>query len=281
MGPRRSGFLSNEDFILASRLLYNDFLLWCFASRRLLRGRFCQFVGNRAGTWRVVVHQFKEVIMAGYLRRGFILVAAGIWVCAQVGAQPAGTQKVPDALVNVGEFGENIYDLAKGNDWVKVAEKFTALKGAVKDLPPTVKQSSTDQKRLTDNVAALGKAIPAKDQLGTMRAANQVTSVAADLTEPFKPKVPSTVTRLDFFGRELELGTMAKDQNQLKKGAEGLRQNWDKIRSDVKARGGEAEAKRFEALVTQAGAAKSVEDYSKVVKPILDEVDNLEKVFLK
>lgn len=199
------------------------------------------------------------------------------------GAQAAGAQaqKVPEALVDVGEFGENVYDLAKANDWAKATEKFKSLKGAAQRIAGDLKDANAEKKRLDETLTALGKALAATDKLAAMRAANQVTRVAADLSEPFNPQVPAAVTRLDFYGRELEIGTAAKDQKQLKAAAGGLRKNWDKIRAAVKARGGEPEAKRFDALVTRVEAATSVEDYGKLATPILDEVDNLEKVFKK
>ncbi|HYV39862.1 MAG TPA: hypothetical protein VE988_29500 [Gemmataceae bacterium] len=73
----------------------------------------------------------------------------------------------------------------------------------------------------------------------------------------------------------------AKDLGKLKSTTSAIRKSWDELLPTVKARGGEAEAKRFSALVTQAEAAKTVEDFGKVFTPILDEVDNLEGVFKK
>src|SRR5690242_10171163 len=36
--------------------------------------------------------------------------------------------KVPNSLVDAGEYGENIYDTAKANNWTKVAAKLASLK---------------------------------------------------------------------------------------------------------------------------------------------------------
>jgi hypothetical protein len=202
---------------------------------------------------------------------------------AGAGAQPAGpkTGKVPEALANVGEYGEDLYDLVKATKWTEAAEKFKALKDAAKALPADLKETKSDKERRDGTLAALGKAVAAKDKLAAMRAANQVTLIAADLSEPFNPQLPAAVTRLDFYGRELEIGAAAKDLKQLKAAAAGLRKNWDKVRPAVKTGGGEAAVKKFDALITRVEAAKSVEDYGKLAKPILDEVDNLEKVFKK
>jgi hypothetical protein len=193
----------------------------------------------------------------------------------------AQAQKVPESLVNVGEFGENAYDLAKAGDWPKVNEKVEALKDQTKKLSGDLKDAKAEHKRLGEVLSALAKAAAAKDKLATMRQANQITKIAADLSEPFNPEIPAGVTRLDFYGRELELGTATKDKTQLKAAAEGLRKDWDKLRAGVKSKGGDAQAKRFDALLTSVEMAKTIEDYGKLVMPILDEVDNLEKVFKK
>jgi predicted heme/steroid binding protein len=215
-------------------------------------------------------------------------ISAGI--CALLGLLPwqtgahqasAQAQKIPASLMDVGEFAENIYDLAKAKDWPKAVDKHKALEEAAKQLASDLKSAADTKKRLVAALTTLGKAVAAKDQPATMHAANQVTVIAADLIEPFNPQVPAAVMRLDYFGRELELGVMAKETDKLKTTAEAIRKTWEKLRPAVKSKGGDAEAKRFDGLVAQVTAAKSVEDYGKLVTPILDEVDNLERVFKK
>jgi hypothetical protein len=197
------------------------------------------------------------------------------------GTSAQADQKPPASLVDVGEFGENIYDLAKAKDWPKVNDKFKALEAAAKQLGGDLKGAEKGVKRLDHVLAALGKAIAAKDQQVTMREANQVTLIAADLIEPFNPQVPPAVTRLDHYGRELEIWVTAKDLGKLKAAGEALVKVWEKLHPMVKTRGGDAEAKKFNALMAQVAAARTVEDYGRLVTPILDEVDNLERVFKK
>jgi hypothetical protein len=207
----------------------------------------------------------------------------GLWVALLVLiAQPLAAQgQAPPSLVDVGEFGENIYDLAKAKEWTKVEEKLKELTGAAKKLAGELKGSEPAQKRLAATIKALGTAVAAKDEQATKRGANQVTFIAADLMEPFKPAIPPAVTRLDYYGRELEIGVVAMDAAALKATGDAMRKAWAMLQPAVKAKGGNAEAKKFNDLMAQVAAARAVADYARVTQPILDEVDNLEKVFTK
>jgi hypothetical protein len=190
-------------------------------------------------------------------------------------------KKIPASLVDVGEFGENIYDFARAKEWDKVFDKHKALAEAAKQLAKDLKEPADTLKKLETTVKALGNAISGKDLKKTLIEANQVTLLAADLIEPFEPQVPAAVTRLDYYGRELQIWTDAKDLEKLKATGETMRKTWDKLRDSVKTKGGVAEAKKFDELMAKVAAAKTVEDYGPVVQPILDEVDHLEMVFKK
>jgi len=146
-------------------------------------------------------------------------------------------------------------------------------------------EATAEQKKgleqLNKEIATLDKALGAKQHRDALIHANQVTIIAADLSEPFHPKIPVAVTRLDYLGRELEIWAAADDLAKLAVTAEDIKSTWAGLREATESKGGTAEAGRFSALVKQLGSAKKAEDYHKVALPILDEVDNLEKVFGK
>jgi hypothetical protein len=50
------------------------------------------------------------------------------------------------------------------------------------------------------------------------------------------------------------------------------------LRPSIEAKSA-TEAKKFEALVTQVEGSKTLADYRRVATPVLNEVDNLEKLF--
>jgi hypothetical protein len=187
-------------------------------------------------------------------------------------------ESVPASLANAGEYGENVYDYAKANDWKNADVKLAALKLSVKQARADVKNNSAAIDHLDENVAALDRAVTAKDTQATMREANQVTLDVANMTTAYKLSVPVGVTRLDYYGRELEVWAQAKDENKLKATARETRREWDALRPSIEAKSA-TEAKRFDALVAQVEGARMPADYARVATPVLDEVDNLEKLF--
>lgn len=187
------------------------------------------------------------------------------------------SEKVPVPLSDAGEYGENTYDMAKAKNWTKAAEKLHELKQSQSQLASANIKSA----ELDTTIAALDKDVAAKEETATLRDANRVTFIVADLTAKYNPPIPIEVTKLDYYGRELEIWSMAKDEAKLKSTAQAMRQTWNAVKPQVEAKGGTKQAQNFEMLVAKADAAQNASDYAKVATPILDEVDNLEKVFEK
>ena len=187
------------------------------------------------------------------------------------------TDVAPRVLVDAGEFAENIYDFAKAKDWTKTNEKLTRLEKAVADL----KTQNLSTPQIVETTNALSTAVQAKNEMDAMRESNQMTFLIAEQSAKFNIKVPVEVIKLDYYGREIERLAMNKDEAKLKSTTAEMRQTWNTVKPKVETKGATKEAAKFESLVVQTEKAASVADYAKVAKPILDEVDNLEKVFEK
>lgn len=188
----------------------------------------------------------------------------------------------PKSLADAGEYGENIYDFAKANDWKRTDVKLASLKNAATKVRTDVKSQSKAKAKdeLDASVSALERTVAAKDRQATMREANQVTLEVADMTTAYKLTVPVEVVKLDYYGRELEIWAEAKDTNKLQTTARAMRKTWDALRPSIEAHS-PAEAGKFGDLIAQTEAAKTPSDYARLAKPVLDEVDNLEKLFHK
>ncbi|WP_234711195.1 hypothetical protein [Nostoc punctiforme] len=170
--------------------------------------------------------------------------------------------------------------MAKANDWTKATANLTSLQNAAKSLRTEIKgKNKTELVQLDAKIAALKGAVTDKNRISAMRDANQVTLISANITKEFEPKVPVEVTLLDYYGRDLEIWSITGNTSQLKTTASEMRRTWNAVRPSILARGGTTQVQKFDGLVASVEAAKLSRDYAHLATPVLDEVDNLEKVF--
>lgn len=190
--------------------------------------------------------------------------------------------QVPASVSQVGESGENIYDAAQANNWTQAKAELNSLKNAAKRLDNESRiNEDPNEDQLDGAIAALNQSVAARNQLVTMREANRVTRLAANLSKPFNPTVPVQVTLLDYYGRQLEVGAAAKDITQLSQTAKEISQTWNAVRPAVESRGGATQAQQFDNLIAKIAMTNSVDGYKRLATPMLRQVDALEKVFTK
>jgi hypothetical protein len=192
-------------------------------------------------------------------------------------AQEAPKDISQSAINQAGELGEDLFDMAKEKKWEKAVETLATIQKAVDSLATQEKDIIKLKKAIKD----LDKAIRAKNQQETMMKANLITLITLNLSDRTKIKIPADIVKLDYYGRELEIWVPAKNKSKVKKTVSGLVKTWDKIRPSVKDHGGEDVSLRFDELILKIKEAKSAKEYNDVTNAILDEVDNLEKVFEK
>ncbi len=208
-----------------------------------------------------------------------VAVAAG----AGVGGAPVASA-LPAPVEAVGHYGEDAYDMAQANDWAKARIVVDSLKQATAALPATLGADTSagpGAGTISANIAALDRAVTARDHSLAMRTANQLTADGARLADRYHPQVPPAVTMLDYYGRELEIWSAANNAGKLRETATAMRRTWDGLRPQVEARGGTATATRFGALVARVDSARTPAAYASVAKPVLAEVDSLEHVFTR
>jgi hypothetical protein len=199
-------------------------------------------------------------------------------LAAQADSAGPAKQGVPKPLADAGEYGENLYDYARVNDWKNAEARLAALGTAVGTLRDETGVPRIAQNRLERDVDALKRSVALKERLTTMREANRVTLDVADMTAAYQVSVPVEVTRLDYYGRELEIWAEVGTTARLRATAAGMRHQWDLVRPRVEVRG-PAEAAKFGALVARVERARTPKAYARLASPVLEEVDHLEAVF--
>jgi hypothetical protein len=191
-------------------------------------------------------------------------------------ATPANPDSAASAVVAaVGTYGEDLYDQAKLGDWTKAQSIMDSLDTSAKAL------KGNENTQIAGVLDTLRGAISAHERDAALEASNRVTFVAAKLSEPYHPKTPTDVVRLDYYGRELEIWSARKNVKKLAETSAELRRTWDAVKPTVVSAGGDKAAATTDALVVRLAAARTSADYAKLATPFLDVVDELEKPFEK
>lgn len=191
-------------------------------------------------------------------------------------AEKATKDSVPKPLANAGEYGENVYDAAKVGDWKTADQKVVSLRDSASQLTAG---SSQERSALRSEITSLEKAVSQRDARAAQLESNQVTLTVAEMSAGYSNPVPVDVTKLDYLGRELEIWAASGNQKKLDQTSAQIQSTWQSVRAQVVANGGTAEAQKFDAIVQQVKQAQSPSQHGDLAKPVLDQVDYLEKVF--
>ena len=194
-------------------------------------------------------------------------------------ADPTPLQVELEALSG---YAEDIYDLAKMNRWNKTRKKLDDLKKFEQSLKFNQSEESTFfSVRLRTTIAELEQAISAKNRRDTMHSANKITLLETAMVGPLKPRVPTNVMLLDYCGRELEIWSEEKNIDKLSNIVIRMHLIWQGLMPQLIEQGGTRELKRFSEVMKRLEVAKTPDEYGHLARQVLDEVDNLEKVFKK
>lgn len=192
-------------------------------------------------------------------------------------------QPVPKALTESEELGEELFDYLKNKNWEKAWDTYTKLKSTLNQLNGNgdLLDSGIDQDEVNAALEDLGKLIKDKDANNALQEVNEITLFIGEMIETYNAMTPFEITELDYYGRELEIWLGNNDQKKTNTTIKDLRRTWNDVRPIVEEQGGEAQSKQFEKVLRQLEQAKTKDEYEKLTKDILEEVDNVEKVFSK
>ena len=182
-------------------------------------------------------------------------------------------------IAKIGEYGEDIYDFAKLGKWTKAASFLGSLQKSYDRFNATG-QNRALASRLGQQVNSLSQLVTAQDRLAAMQTANQITYSASKYTAKNNAPVPLAVTLLDYYGRELKLGSLFGNASQIQASQTNLTRTWNAVQSSVIDTGGIKEAKRFDKLVSLVNQPNSFSGYGQLSTRVLGDVDKLETVYL-
>jgi hypothetical protein len=203
------------------------------------------------------------------------VAGAGGVVAVATPSSTSTTDSASAVVAAIGTHGEDLYDQARLGDWTRAQALMDSLDAAAKAL------KGNERAQITGVLDTLRGAISAHERGVALEASNRVTFVAATLSEPYHPKTPADVVRLDYYGRELEIWSAQSNMKKLAETSADLRRTWDAVKPTVTSAGGGKAAATTDALVVRLAAAKSPVDYARLATPFLDVVDELEKPFEK
>ncbi len=192
-------------------------------------------------------------------------------------AEPAPQYGALASLKSLNEKAEHAYESVYGGKSGKVLKDILAMHRYIGRLEGELNEGTIDTMR--DTVSALEKALSAGDQHAALLASNQLTMLAAEASRDYHPSMPVEVTLLDYDGRQIQLWAKAGDLHELKRAAGQLEQSWNALLPDLQKHHADAVIKHFDTLVERANRSTSVADYADIANPVLDAVDEVEKVY--
>ena len=187
---------------------------------------------------------------------------------------------VQNELEGLSATAEDIYDLAKLNKWNKIRKKLEELKGAEKTVK-ALRNEENDffSKRLRTKIEELEQAVSARSKMGTMRSANNITLLEVAMIGDLKPRVPTNVMLLGYCGRQLEILSEERDSERLSTLVLRMHLIWQNLIPRLIDKGGTREIKSFADIMKRLERARTPEEYNQLARQVLDEMDNLERIF--
>jgi hypothetical protein len=207
---------------------------------------------------------------------------------SNTGKNPLSSSVVPKSaaiqleLKALSDAAEDIYDLAKVTKWNKARKKLEELKKSEKAIR-LLRNEENDffSQRLRNKIEDLEQAISAKNRKDTMRFANNITLLEVAMIGDFKPRVPTNVMLLDYCGRQLEILSEEKDIDKLSNLVIRMHLIWQGLIPQLIKEGDTREIKNFSEIMKRLERAKTPEEYNRLANQVLDEIDNMEKIFKK
>jgi hypothetical protein len=177
---------------------------------------------------------------------------------------------------------EEIFNLALVGHLERAGKRLDALKKKVAALDSVQDEANLILlPRLKRTITDLETALVTKNHLDIMRNSNRITLIAATVAVPYKPRIPTEVSLLEYNGRELEIWSEAKRTDKLSGIVIRMHLAWQTLMPKLIECNGDKELKRFSELMRHLEQARTAEEYDRLSKQILAGTATLEAIFVK
>lgn len=184
-------------------------------------------------------------------------------------------------LDSMAEYAEEIFNLALAGNLDRAGKRVDTLKKKAAALDRLQDEANLILlPRLRRTIIDLEKALAAKSQLDAMRNSNRITLIAATVVVPYKPRIPTEVSLLEYNGRELEIWSGVKRIDKLSNIVMRMHLAWQTLMPKLIEHNGDKELKRFSELMRRLEQARTAEEYDRLSKQILAGTATLEAIFV-
>ncbi len=196
---------------------------------------------------------------------------------SQATARPAvpAVDRPPMALADVGTAARALFDEAQANRWDGAAAQLVTLQKALQDLPGGVGPADI-RGALQSRVRILSRNVRNRQRANTMDAANEVTRLVAALADSFVQPTPAQLSLLEYYGRQLEVGTAERRPAVVRRAVQDIRQAWDRIEPDLLRRNRADDVRRITDIVVSLEGKPEAPQVERLAKQELDAVQHLE-----
>lgn len=182
----------------------------------------------------------------------------------------------------VSDCAEEIFELAAAGKIERIAKRLDTLKKNTSSLSYPQSQSSDSlSPRLGQTMVLLEQACSAKERLDIMRYANRITLIAATLTVPLKPCVPTELSILEYNCRELAIWSEARKTEKLPNIVMRMHLAWQALMPKLIEHNGTKELRRFSDTMGRLETARTPEDYNRLSKQAPAEIGSMKVIFAK
>lgn len=193
--------------------------------------------------------------------------------------QPA---RVPPPLLDIEAGANDLFDDARGDDWVKASEDLPRAeeqlirletKATRKDLPVEMYAP------LRNSIASLRRAVESKDRIATMHAAADVGFAAGALEARLRHDLPVLVPAMERIGRAILVGLESDDRAAVDRAIARAETAWQDVRPMIAARAGRALATKTDRTIAELRAARGTDAIERLAEDLLEETGSMAGLF--